>query len=678
MERLKRITPYALLLAILAVAALLRFRGLGESPVAGDQSVLLSIALRFVRQGWPMLPLAANKSSAGIMNPPLITYLLALPLFVRTTLLAPHLFQALLSTLAVPLLYGMAARLFNRRVGLLAALLFAVNPWAVYYGRFIWNPNPIPLFSTLLLGSLLAALVGGSRIRRPAVHLALVPLWLAAITQLHLGSLVLIPTVALILLLFYRRWWRGWQWRSFAPLAVGLGLALLLYLPFLIFERAVGFSDLRAVFGALTGSADGVGAAETNLASWLLTLELASGSHIFAATGVPRDAVWPLYGLFDMAQLLVACGLLVALVRPLRRRAAAGSAPMQRRRTEALLILAVWTLLPALLLLRHTVYLQNYYFLFLFPAPFLLLALLADELLQRLEARLAAAPARAPLRRTLSLLLLAPLLLLAAWQAHISLVRLTLLARGEIGEERPLRDIEHAVETSRAVLAAAPGCDLLIVDEGGTPESSRLGLLEPLVYPAPVRLMDAGRGYIVPDGCAVYLLSVADPLLESWLAAAATPLPQQVRTGGDTWRFYRVDAKAADDEAPAAPLAVWQNGLNLVDVDLPDAAAPGERLSLTTTWRVTAVQPDGAQVHFFNHLVDEAGQIVAQEDAAAVAAAYWRPGDRLVAQFHLQLPVELPAGTYTVYAGLYTWPDLNRITLASGETTLPLQTVTVR
>ena len=140
--------PFSLLLLFLTVAAYLRLRGLEHSPILGDQSILLNIGMRFVNTG--EIPLAANKSSAGIMNPPLIAYLLSLPLFIRTTLTAVHLFQGLMGVTAVAVLAIYAQRLFGWRVALLATFLFAVNPWAVYYSRFIWNPNPIPLFATLL------------------------------------------------------------------------------------------------------------------------------------------------------------------------------------------------------------------------------------------------------------------------------------------------------------------------------------------------------------------------------------------------------------------------------------------------------------------------------------------------------------------------------------------------
>ena len=74
---------------------------------------------------------------------------------------------------------------------------------------------------------------------------------LAAITQVHLSGLVLIPTVSLIAIVFWRRWLFSPQ--AWAGLVAGGLLALALYAPFLEYERAVGFTDLQATLTALTG-----------------------------------------------------------------------------------------------------------------------------------------------------------------------------------------------------------------------------------------------------------------------------------------------------------------------------------------------------------------------------------------------------------------------------------------
>jgi len=141
-----RVLASAAVGAVLIVAAYLRLWGLEHSPTGGDQAVLLNIALRWVTQG--KFPLAANKSWVGLMNPPLVEYLLALPLFLRRDMVWVVRFVALVNLAGVVATYFVLREALGRRTALLATLLYAVNPWAVYYSRLVWNPTMIPLFST--------------------------------------------------------------------------------------------------------------------------------------------------------------------------------------------------------------------------------------------------------------------------------------------------------------------------------------------------------------------------------------------------------------------------------------------------------------------------------------------------------------------------------------------------
>ncbi len=77
--------------------------------------------------------------------------------------------------------------------------------------------------------------------------------------------------------------------------------------------------------------------------------------------------------------------------------------------------------------------------------------------------------------------------------------------------------------------------------------------------------------------------------------------------------------------------------------------------------------PEGLHYHFFNHFLNEAGQIVSQDDSPAIDSLYWRVGDRLVTRFYLSLPEELAGGSYALQVGLYTWPDLTRISLTDSQ-----------
>jgi hypothetical protein len=426
-------------------------------------------------------------------------------------------------------------------------------------------------------------------------------------------------------------------------------------------------ATLMALSGSETSAGQiGVGAATTDLAAWEHVLELVSGAFFTRSQPAWRDAALPYFWLASVAQLLFIAALAYALLALLRWWRQQRRQPLPPRLT-AYLILAIWLLLPLLLYLRHTVYLQNYYFLYLLPAPFLLIAVFVDEAI-----RVVTSTAAQPLRLPLALLLLLPVLLLGLWQLHFDSVGLLLAETGQLRPARQARHVVAALARSREVLAQFPECELLVAGAGGTVESSPLGLLYEFLYPHPVRFVATGRGYIEPRGCAVYLVTADDPLLHGWLDDSAQLLPAAVETEEDTWRFYHVaGGTSGPDEAP---LASWENGLELLQVRL--RGEPASNRQLDYRWQVTRA-PEAPHYHFFNHVLNEAGELVAQEDAPAIATVNWRPGDRLVTRFHVTLPALSP-GRYTVQVGLYTWPDLVRVPLqGESTTTFPFHTFKV-
>lgn len=652
MVKTTRLTGIGLLLLIGMLAAYLRFGGLAYSPIGSQQSILLRIAANFANTG--KLPLAAAKSAAGMINPPLIEYLIALPLFFQRSLLTAVRFQALLSLAAVFALYLFSKPLFGRRPALLATLLFATSPWAIYYGRFLHTASPIPLFSTLLLGSLLRSFGNG---RRPH-YLALSFLWLAAITQLHLGALVLIPTFLFILLLFWRKPPQEEWPTALKPFAAGLALFLLLYLPYFLFDRAAGFGNLRAILDAPFSLIVAGGETAAGLAPFSLALELASGSHLFAPDTPWGAAVWPWFALIPIVQVFFAAAFVYALLLPLygRFRPQHKGQAMPFRH-QALLILALWILIPVLLSLPTAAAASHDAFLYLLPAPFLLIALVVDEILAFSSGRMVSRAAR----WAVTAVILAPLLALALWQAHAYHTRLTLLASGELATGRQVVDIERIIARNRAHLQAYPGCDLVMLGKGDHADTAPLGLVEDFVYPAQVRFVAAGRGLILPQQCTLYFVTATDPLAESWLAANGQALPSQAADG----RSYYV----AGRETAAVPLAIWRNGLELLDFNLEGTPAPGQQLTLQYTWHVIQKPLPDSHYHFFNHFLDESGNIVAQEDGPGVQTLYWQRGDRFMTQFYLNLPADLPPGDYTIQTGVYTWPDLRRIRLRRSQAT---------
>ncbi len=95
----------------------------------------------------------------------------------------------------------------------------------------------------------------------------------------------------------------------------------------------------------------------------------------------------------------------------------------------------------------------------------------------------------------------------------------------------------------------------------------------------------------------------------------------------------------------------------------------GRPVQITLFW--DAVAPVKGDDHLFIHLLDASGTVVAQLDGppldGILPTSAWEPG--VTVPTELFLPDGLGPGTYTIQAGMYTWPGEQRlpITLGNGE-----------
>jgi hypothetical protein len=100
--------------------------------------------------------------------------------------------------------------------------------------------------------------------------------------------------------------------------------------------------------------------------------------------------------------------------------------------------------------------------------------------------------------------------------------------------------------------------------------------------------------------------------------------------------------------------------IRLAGIDLPETAVrPGETLPLTLIWQ--AMSAPAVNYAVFVHLVDAAGQIVAQRDGLSVngfrPSASWRPDEVIVDPQDLTIGPDVAPGDYELWVGLYE-PDL--------------------
>lgn len=82
-------------------------------------------------------------------SPLLLLFLAGSISLLGESYLAGRLFVVLLSTLTIPLVYLVGKRIFNRRTGFLAALLFSLSPFTAYHGALIFTEIPQAFFLTL-------------------------------------------------------------------------------------------------------------------------------------------------------------------------------------------------------------------------------------------------------------------------------------------------------------------------------------------------------------------------------------------------------------------------------------------------------------------------------------------------------------------------------------------------
>jgi hypothetical protein len=212
---------------------------LGLLEFQSDEAFAAQLALEFVKHG--KLPLAGLMSSVGVTNPPLFSYLL-IPMFaISENPVGVSCGIALTGLAAVVMTWHIGRKYYGPVTGLVAAALFAVSPWAVIYSRKIWAQDFVPIFATGAMWAVHAVCLGN----RPKAIFWCVLLPICVI-QIHFSGIALTAAVIAIL-----AWWRpkmDWRWA-----AAGLAVALVTMIPYLKFQQAHGWADIKQAMRTVGG-----------------------------------------------------------------------------------------------------------------------------------------------------------------------------------------------------------------------------------------------------------------------------------------------------------------------------------------------------------------------------------------------------------------------------------------
>lgn len=640
-------------LAIGLLAAALRLWNIDLAPFGYDEIDVLGRA-RAVLNG--DLTRVGPLTSWGIPDPPMSVYLMVPPSALPRPALAAAAWIALLNVVAVVLTWVVARRFFGPRVALAAGLLFAVNPWAVYFSRRTWA-EIVPLFTVVALWAALEVVCRGRA--RWAVAFFLM---LALQVQTRILAVIYAPAAVMMLAPFPRRW--GVRW----PL-VGIAVGVLVSLPYLSYV-VEHWAELASTLAAGNRGIVLVPDSARKASAPELLLWTAAGYGLLPAES--RAAPWlnPLGQAgrvtLGVVGALLATGLGMATWGLLRHRAG-----------PARWLPAVWLLLPVLALVAQSSSVYLHYMVALFPAMFVVMAFPLGALLE----------CRRPLRWLgggLLILICAVQIVttgvlyrvvaaydptesasspLALRQAAAALPREASdqLGTGErYGVEVPLRFWQALGDRGQAEAARVGLNEAWVLANGTDPlTEERPAILDYVLRPRLEPRFLLAESLVLPIGRPALVVEApdvdpAESLERFGERRASFSFPSTNRAGRDLAHLTLVEARSVEAWAALAPTrlgAAFHGGVELLGFRASRTVRAGDALPVVTYWRLAAEAP-ASLPRVSLSLVDDRGRALASEPARRLPPP--TPiGERvLIHRQEIAVPTRAPQVEYRLEASL--------------------------
>lgn len=581
---------------MLLLGVVVRFMQMGLIRYGYDQSYPAFQALALLDGGqWPVI---GQPSSVFLDNPALMPYLQALPLLIARTPWAVQAFILLLNSAAVAFVYRVAADLLGRRAGLIAAFLFAVSPWVVFFSRTTWVQSLVPFFMAMIAWGLWPSFVnekvGALRFFAGGVALTM-------LTQTYVGAWGVLPQIVLLLLIFRRRVPR----RAFlAALAIFL-VATILYAGGLA-TRADVNAGKSASF--LSEAGEGLSLSSIGLRHALRFVNGIDYRPTYAA-GNPPGGLWP--SLSWIAVSLLTAALVAGVVRAfvsLRR-------PGRERRLGTVLL--VWFFVPVLLTsVAGAFAVHPHYLLLSLPAGHILVAWGLAPLLRRRVTAFATAAA---------------LIAVGLISTHDLYRANELVARTPTQPQFDGWSLAAGAQAGRALR------ELITEDSGPYPRRIAADGDKALLSGLSATYVQPVRGVAYPD---FVLLPADETLVYAFDGNLGVPerlrplleeAPEHALAFADGARLAfartRPDAVALDGLAVVPVNRRSDAGLTLIGYTL--SPLPDGALELVTAWRADGLHPERGEwyVAASYHLLDAAGDLLGNIEAYGQWAYRWEQGD---------------------------------------------------
>lgn len=216
----------------------------------GDEGRDVRIVRDLITEG--NLVFIGPQTSVGNMYlGPLYYYMMA-PALLLSGLnpVGPAIMIALLSVITILFVWHVARAWFGKEAALISAVLYAVSPIAIIYGRTSWNPNPMPLFAILSIWGIYQVWKSKKHTWMPIIGVSL-----AFALQMHYLALLLIPTVLLFWLITLKQIKKTKESASsfYKQSLLGAIAFLALMSPLLLFDIKHQWMNLKALGELLSG-----------------------------------------------------------------------------------------------------------------------------------------------------------------------------------------------------------------------------------------------------------------------------------------------------------------------------------------------------------------------------------------------------------------------------------------
>jgi len=631
-------------LALVAViAAALRFGWVGVSSYAWDEARISYDALSMARGG--VFALAGQGSSVGVPFFPASVWVFTLPYRFSADPLVATWFVAAINVLTAVGVWALA-RKWGMWAALIAGLFFAVNPYAVFYGRSIWQPNLLaPLSLAWIACAYQAATLTDPR--RRMLWIALTVFIGGIAVQIHFAGIALSVATVYAVLRF------GWYRRAtgaLIPVLIGAAAAGAAALPYLYY---LAFVAPDAVERAATVAR---GTSEIDLSAALNVIRMGLGWGWAYLGGGDGDSISRTVITAVLAGIVLIAGLIsmARMLAPAVRRLINGILRRARitSRLSADVLLAELALVviasSLLFFLRHTTPVLPHYQLVTLPALALIAGLSARLINQRLW-RIGAAAVMG--------------VLAALWISHAAVTLNT------ASTTRPVNSALSTIlnESRDAAAGISPELPVLFFTHGDDPLiNGEVAVFETLWWERPHRILNGDNLLVLPPYPATIMATLAP--FQAWEELVAAGLAQDVtefprRQGAEPFVATRFDGVSDPRGFTMLDYAVaFADGTTLEGWR---ARRVGDRFRVSTLWRVTDTLPR-TTIQQFNHLyrVDDNidGQPFMGSDVA-LSVHTWRRRDLVIVMADF---FEVPAGDYLLGVGHYTLPDLTRIPRVDG------------